>query len=130
MNRVFAILFLSMSASLWASPHGEKTPLSLSGVIYEDESGKAAEGAVITLEKNGEVIQHTETDDQGNFILRMEGPVDRMDQLLVRIHKKGYKSTSLRPVEWTGQNLQIRLKRMPVVIPILKPMGGNPGISI
>lgn len=110
----------------WA--HGDKNPFSLSGVIT-DESARPVSGAVVNIEKNGEVIQSTETDAEGNFELKMDGNTPRLDQLKITVQKKGYKTHRVRPVQCSDKYLNIQLQRQNP-IPIIKPVGGSPGISV
>lgn len=128
MNKLITILTLLLVLPVFGWAHGEKNPFSLSGVIM-DESARPVSGAVISIEKNGEVIQSAETDDQGNFELKMDGSMPRMDQLKITVQKKGYKSHRIRPIQYSEKYLNIQLQRQ-WPIPIIKPIGGSPGISI
>lgn len=128
MNKLFVIACVVLMWPLSGWAHGDKSPLSLSGIIT-DEDAKPVSGAVISIEKNGEVIQFTETDIKGNFELKLDGPIPRMDQLKITVHKKGYKSQHIRPVQCNEKYHNIQLQRQQP-IPIIKPIGGGPGITV
>ncbi len=128
MNKLITILTLLLVMPVFGWAHGDKNPFSLSGVIT-DESARPVSGAVISIEKNGEVIHSTETDALGNFELKMEGPIPRLDQLKITVQKKGYKSQRVRPIQCNEKFINIQLQRQ-LPIPIIKPIGGSPGISV
>lgn len=129
MTRPIAILIFLLAMPFFTLAHGDKNPFSLSGVIVEDGTARGVSGAIISIEKNGEVIQSTETDANGNFILKMDGYMPRMDQVKVTVQKRGYKSQRIRPVGCLNQNLQIRMQKQSP-IPIIKPVGGGTVLSI
>lgn len=108
----------------WA--HGDKTHLSFSGVI--SEGTMPVSGAVISIEKNGQVIQSAESDANGNFEISVEPYISRMDQVKITVHKKGYRPLRFSPVEFS-KHFQIELRRQ-LPIPIIKPIGGSPSLSI
>jgi len=124
MNKNFAILSLIflLPALMWA--HGDKISISFSGIVAEP-SGDAVQGAVISIEFKGQVIHSTSSDAEGNFDIKMEGPIGRTDQLEVRVSKKGYRSANLIPVDCQNKNIEVTLQRTPAVIPIMRTLGGN-----
>lgn len=128
MNRAWLILTFLFSLPFLGMAHGDKTPIQISGVILENGSAQGVSGAVVNIEKNGQVIHTTKTDDSGNFDFQIEG-MPRMDQVKVSVYKKGYKSTEFRPFDGCMKNLRIPMQRQSV-IPIIKPVGGAPLLSI
>ncbi len=128
MTRLLTILSILLSLTAFADPHGDKSPLSFSGVIT-DESSKPVSGAIINIEKNGQVIQSTKSDINGNFSIKMEGYISRVDELRITVNKKGYKRVSIPPVELKVEDLQLQILRY-TPIPIIKPIGGGPALSI
>ncbi len=128
MNKLTTILALLLLVPFIGWAHGDKSSFSLSGVIT-DESARPVSGAVINIEKNGEVIQSTETDAEGNFELKMDGIMPRMDQLKFTVQKKGYKTYRISPVQYNEKFINIQLHRQ-LPIPIIKPIGGSFGISV
>ena len=123
MNRKFAILSLIFLLPILTWAHGDKLPFSFSGII-EEAGGKAVSGAVISIEHNGQVIQSTKSDAEGNFKIEMEGPFSRPDQIKVRIQKKGYRSEYVVPIN-CNSTMEIELERVPTPIPLMRTVPGN-----
>ncbi|WP_041627555.1 carboxypeptidase-like regulatory domain-containing protein [Owenweeksia hongkongensis] len=124
MNKKIAILSLIFLLPLFMWAHGDKISISFSGIISEP-AGAAVEGAVISIEYKGQIIHSTSSDAQGNFDIKMEGPIGRYDQLKVRVSKKGYRSSHLIPVDCQNKNIELTLQRAPVMIPIMRTLEGN-----
>lgn len=129
MNRSLIILILFFSLPVLSRAHGDKLPISLSGII-SDPSGKAVSGATISIEKNGQIIHSTETNAGGEFSIQMEGPLGRMDELKLKIEKKGYRSQQLVPMLCPKKNLEVELQKLPTPIPIMRQMGVNNTLMI
>ena len=124
MNKKIAIVSLIFLLPMLMWAHGDKISISLSGIVSEP-SGETLSGAVISIEYKGQVIHSTSTDAHGNFDIKMEGPVGRSDQLKVRVVKKGYRSSNLISVGCQNKNVEVTLQRAPVMIPIMRTLGGN-----
>lgn len=126
MTKPAAILILLFFAPLLALAHGEKIPIEISGVVSE-KGGAAVEGATISIERNGEVIQSTQTDAGGRFSLKVEGPIGRSDQIRLRVYKKGFKTGELLPVCCNDARIVLERKKP---VPILRPFGSKASLSI
>lgn len=124
-RQVSIVVFILMLASTvaWCSP------ISFSGSISEI-TGKSIEGAIISIERNGQVIQSTQSHEDGSFSITIEGPLVRMDQVKVTIKKKGFKTEIALPLNGKNQNMNIILERLTEPIPLLNPGSGNPALFI
>ncbi|MDZ7845419.1 MAG: carboxypeptidase-like regulatory domain-containing protein [Owenweeksia sp.] len=98
MNKCLSTLSLILIFSAGLLAHGDKTLLSFSGFILEEEQGQAIKGATISIEKNGRVIHTTKSNGKGYFSLKLEGPIARMDQLVLRVEKPGFQSQVSAPL--------------------------------
>lgn len=124
MNRTLAILSLIFLMPILTWAHGDKLTISFSGIVSES-SGKAVQGATISIEHNGQIIQSAESDAEGNFSIKMEGPFTRLDQLKVKVQKKGYRSQNLIPLDCDNKSIEVELHRASPPIPIMRTLGGN-----
>ena len=122
MNRYLNILVFLFLLPTCGAAHGDKFPLSFSGIVSEPAGGHPVEGAVISVEKNGQVIQSTRTDAKGKFSLKIEAPLNRRDQLKLKVQKHGFKSQMHLPVNCQNENLKIGLERKQPM-PIIKHFG-------
>ncbi len=129
MSKTVAILSLLFLAPLLSLAHGDKIPIQISGVVSERLAGGAVEGAVISIERNGQVIQSIQTNDKGQFSIKVEGPLGRMDQIRISVYKSGYKTADYVPVNCNNSQIKIELERKEA-IPILRPFGGAASMSI
>lgn len=129
MNKSPIVILMVLLLPLTLSAHGEKNPWSLSGIVVEKQAGHIIEGAVISIEKNGQVLQSVATDRQGRFCLRFEGNVSRMDHLKIKIYKKGYKVETYLPVDFKDDDFEILLDKR-VAVPLIRSTRGEPVFAI
>lgn len=123
MNRKFAIAYVIFLMPIFMLAHGDKLPFSFSGIVSE-EGGQGLEGVTISIEHNGQVLQSTKSDAEGNFKIDMEGPFSRPDQIRVKIQKKGYRSEVVVPINCNSV-IDTELERIPTPIPIMRTLPGN-----
>ena len=131
MNRFLIILFGLLIIPLFSHAHGDRIELNMSGVVNDARTNEPVSGALISIEKNGEMIYSVRTARDGSFLIRFEDPVGRHDQWKVKVGKKGYESYSFPPLNTPKQeDLAIELSpKSP--IPILKPVNkASPLIAI
>ena len=130
MNSLKAILFTLILIPAIALAHGDRIELNMSGVIQNGRTNQPVNGALISLEKNGQTIFTTRSASDGSFQIKFEGPIGRHDQLQVKVSKKGYQIQSFRPVDLHKSDIIIDL-RPKSPIPIMKPVNqGSPMIAI
>ncbi len=103
----------------------DNKPPTLKGVIVEAVEGAEIEGAVISLEKNGQVLQSVESDENGSFQLQFNDQVIRRDQVTINVYKKGYKTYRSKPISHTSDTVSIHLERIPEIIPVIVPLEGK-----
>ena len=123
MNRKLTIASFVFLLPLFMMAHGDKFQFSFTGIVSEP-SGKAVQGAVISIEHNGQVIHSTQTDDEGNFDIKMEGPFNRPDQLKVKVYKKGYRTEYIVPLNCRSA-IDVELERAPTPIPLMRTSPSN-----
>ena len=122
------LLFLFAPAFLLA--HGDRIELNMSGQIHDSYTNKPVGGALISVEKNGQMIYSTRSGDDGKFSIKFEGPIGRHDKLQIRVSKKGFQNNVFPPIDLIKENVVIELKKKSP-IPILKPGGqATPMIAI
>ncbi|HBF21922.1 MAG: hypothetical protein CMI36_06635 [Owenweeksia sp.] len=120
MFRPIAILTSLLFLSFYAQALGIK-PISLQGVVTDVQSGEVIPGAVISIERNGEVIHSVETDGQGGFTLNYDAPYLRTDEVRVSIFKKGYKVQKMKTLHQEKEELIIELEKRPKFVPLILP---------
>ena len=128
MNKLLTILTFLIFIPLAGFAHNGKIPISFTGIV-SGESGSAIEGAVISIEQNGQIIQSTQTDEKGQFTIKLEG-IGRIDQVKLTVQKKGYKKEIALPFNADTQQLNIQLQRLREPIPLLKNADPNSGFLI
>lgn len=96
-------------------------PIELKGVVSEDGSGKSLKGAVISIEKNGQVIHSTQSDENGEFSLSFEGPISRFDKVTISVSKQGYRTQDIKTIHHDN-DISIKLDKIPKPIPLLMPL--------
>ncbi len=110
--------------------NGDRIEVNMSGVVYDSRTNQPIGGALISLEKNGQMIYSTRTAEDGSFSIKFEGPIGRQDQLQVKVSKRGYVINSFPPLDIHKGDININLLRKSP-IPILKPViKGSPLIAI
>ncbi len=129
MNSRSAILCLLFLIPFLALAHGDKTPFSLTGIIF-DESGESISGAEISIEQNGEVIHSTQSNKEGLFKLTLDPTVIKADQIKIKVKKSGFRSEELVPASCNQAPLQLHLKKAPTTIPVIRPVGFSQAIVI
>lgn len=88
------------------------------------ESGEKIEGAVITLEKDGEVIQTITTDESGNFELNYDEKKEDQGELKIKITKPGFSAKNIKSLKNIDCELKLELKKKPKrQKPIILPSG-------
>lgn len=95
------------------------------------ESGEKIKGAVITLEKDGEVIQSITTDESGNFELNYEEAVTEPGQFKIKISKPGFSGQNVEPNNHSSCEIKFELKKKSQrQRPVILPAGPNNSIEI
>lgn len=123
MTNKLLILTLCILCSFGLSANDGKAPIVLKGSVTAKESGEKIQGAVITIEKDGQVLKTITTDESGNFCLKYELPNVSEDQLKVKIYKKGFNSEDIRPLKEGECSLKVELKKKPKFRPFILPTG-------
>ena len=121
MYRNLIILTLSLLCSFFSVANDGKVPVVIKGNVTDSNSGAVIQGATVTIEHNGQVIQSIQTDDQGNFSLRYEGNTSRPDQLKVSVYKNGYTLKKCKSLNQEKNEIRIKLKKKPPFQPFLLP---------
>ncbi len=121
MIRLGYIFLIAFMLPIMALAHGDRIELNMSGVIHDSRTNQPVGGALISIEKNGQMIYSTRSSEDGSFSLKFEGPIGRHDQLQVKVAKKGFEIKSFPPVNLHKEDMIINLKRKSP-IPILKPV--------
>lgn len=125
-SKLLILTFLLGFFTAWSSPHGE--PLSLQGVIYQEE-GSVIKGAEVIVEENGQLIHSVLSDYQGRFRLQLDNL--NLSRVNIKILKKGYRAESLLPVSCKKELLHIELKsKEPEVVPVFHQKVSNRSLSI
>ena len=130
MLRPITILAACFLLSLSALAHGGKVPISIHGTVTDQNSGNVIPGAVISIERNGEVIHSIETDLEGSFNLSYDAPYLRSDELKVSIFKKGYKVQKMKTLRCEKEEIIIQLEKKPKFVPLILPAAGKPVYDI
>lgn len=122
----FFLLFLLPFLGL---AHGDKTPVVLSGVISTTD-GSSVGGAEISIERNGEVIQSTQSKSDGSFELKLDQAYYPTGQLEVRVRKSGYKSESLPAIFCDKHSYEVKLNKAKTSKPLIQRFGPPQAITI
>ncbi len=124
---IFLLLFLVPFVG-WS--HGDKTPLIIKGAVLDAQMRDGIVDVIVTVEKNGQVIESTKTKADGTFELKFTNTDGRLDKLQVTIQKKGFKSQRMAPLPGNNQNVQILLNKRLHPIPLLNSKMGSPTLCI
>ncbi len=109
----------------------EEPPTLFKGSVVEMESGEKIKGAVITLEKDGEVIKTITTDESGNFELEYEEESETKGELKLKITKPGFSAKNIESLKNIDCNLKLELKKkVKRQKPVILPAGPNNSIEI
>lgn len=95
------------------------------------DSGEKIKGAIITLEKNGKVLQSITTDESGNFELNYEERAEDVGQFKIKISKPGFSGKNVESTKNLGCEMKFELKKKSQrQKPVILPAGPNTAIEI
>jgi hypothetical protein len=130
MKTKLIILTLSLLASVFVEAKDGKDPTIIKGTITDQVSGKVIQGAVITIEKNGQLIQSVQSNESGGFTIRYEGNVSQLDVLKVKIYKPGYLSKRVKTLSKIENEVKVELEKKPKFQPFLFPNQAHANFDI
>lgn len=111
--------------------NAEKGVKQLKGSVVEMDSGEKIKGAIITVEKDGEVIQSIVTDESGNFELNYDETHEKEGELKIKISKPGFTGKNIEPSDKSCCEMKFELKKKPKrKKPMILPAGPSTGIEI
>lgn len=114
------IMLLLVPLLSWG--HGDRNKLVLSGII-SNSNGSSVEGAEISIERNGEVIQSTRSNADGSFEIKLDQAYYRLDHLEVRVRKNGFKPESLPAILCPEHRYDVHLDKAKTTLPIIQRFG-------
>ena len=117
------ILTLSFLCAFAMQANDGKAPIVIKGSVISKDSGEKIKGAIITIEKDGQVVKSITTDESGKFCLKYESPTANQEKLKVKIYKKGFSSENIRPLREGECELKVELKKKPKFRPFILPAG-------
>mgnify|MGYP001944373955 CR=1 FL=1 len=106
--------------SFAAQAHGTR-PVFMKGTVTDENSGEAIPGAVISIERNGQVIHSVETDLKGDFSLNYEINYLPSDEFKVSIYKKGYRIQKMKTLHCEKESITIEMEKKPKFAPLILP---------